>query len=113
MNKIVPLKSQTQGDVVADLQNGLRLLLDKGRSWLSRRRAPEFDRNLRRLVSHPDWKTMLKYNPIRSEHEMKWYLESRFPGRRIETLNLAWNSRIVAFDSGPVETGIEANLTYP
>jgi hypothetical protein len=30
MNKIVPLKSQIQGDAVADLQNGLRLLLDKG-----------------------------------------------------------------------------------
>jgi len=30
MNKIVPLKSQIQGDAVADLQKGLRLLLDKG-----------------------------------------------------------------------------------
>ena len=28
-------------------------------------------------------------------------------------LNMAWHSRIVAFDSGAVERGVEANLTYP
>jgi len=56
---------------------------------------------------------MLEYNPIRSEHEMKWYLESRFQGQKMQTLNMAWNSRIVAFDSGPVENGIEAKLSYP
>ncbi len=56
---------------------------------------------------------MLQYNPIRSEHEMKWYVESRFPGQKMEVLNLAWRSRIVAFDSGPVELGIEAKLSYP
>jgi hypothetical protein len=44
---------------------------------------------------------------------MKWYLESRFPGRRMEILNLGWNARIVAFDSGPVEQGVEVNLSYP
>ncbi|HMG34222.1 MAG TPA: class I SAM-dependent methyltransferase [Blastocatellia bacterium] len=90
-----------------------RLLMDKARTWLATKRKPEFSQNLRRLVNHPDWKTMLKYNPIRSEHEMRWYLESRFPGRQMQTLNIAWNSRIVAFDSGPVEIGVEANLTYP
>ena len=37
----------------------------------------------------------------------------RFPGRRMETLNLAWHSRIVAFDSGPIENGVEAQLSYP
>jgi hypothetical protein len=73
----------------------------------------KFNAALQKLVSHPDWKKMLEYNPIRSEHEMKWYLESRFPGQKMEILNMAWNSRIVAFDSGPVEKGIEVRLTYP
>jgi ubiquinone/menaquinone biosynthesis C-methylase UbiE len=90
-----------------------QLLKDKIRTVLAQKKNVEFNRNLQRLVSHPDWKKMLEYNPIRSEHEMKWYLESRFPGWKMEILNVAWNSRIVAFDSGPVENSIEAKLSYP
>jgi ubiquinone/menaquinone biosynthesis C-methylase UbiE len=90
-----------------------QLLKDKFRTAFRQQRNAAFKENLRRLVSHPDWKKMLEYNPIRSEHEMKWYLESRFPGQKMETLNMGWNARIVAFDSGPVERGIEVNLSYP
>ena len=90
-----------------------RLFKDKMRTMSAQRKNAGYNRNLQRLVSHPDWKKMLEYNPIRSEHEMKWYLESRFPGRKMEILNMAWNSRIVAFDSGPVENGVAAKLTYP
>ncbi len=90
-----------------------RLLSDKLRTIFEQKRDADFDARLRKLVSHPDWKKMLEYNPIRSEHEMKWYLESRFPGHSTEILNLAWNSRIIAFDSGPVEIGVEAKLSYP
>lgn len=90
-----------------------RLLADKVRTMKNQKANARFDAALRRLVSHPDWKKMVEYNPIRSEHEMKWYLESRFAGQKMEILNLAWHSRIVAFDSGPVELGIEAKLTYP
>lgn len=90
-----------------------RLLRDKVRTMAARKKNSKFDHNLNRLVSHPDWKKMLEFNPIRSEHEMKWYLESRFPGRKMEILNMAWNSRIVAFDSGPAERGVEAKLSYP
>ncbi len=90
-----------------------RLLKDKIRTKREQKANARFDAALQRLVSHPDWKKMLEYNPIRSEHEMKWYLESRFPGQKMETLNMAWNSRIVAFDSGPVENGIEVKLSYP
>ena len=68
---------------------------------------------MKRLVANPAWQKMVEYNPIRSEHEMKWYLESRFPGQKAEILNIGWNSRILAFDSGPIELGIEAKLTYP
>jgi len=90
-----------------------RLLKDKLRTMKNQKSNASFDAALKKLVSHPDWKKMLEYNPIRSEHEMKWYLESRFPGQKMEILNMAWNSRIVAFDSGPVERGVEARLTYP
>ncbi|MGB7201027.1 MAG: class I SAM-dependent methyltransferase [Pyrinomonadaceae bacterium] len=90
-----------------------RLLSDKLRTMKNQKSNARFDAALKKLVSHPDWKKMVEYNPIRSEHEMKWYLESRFPGPRMEVLNMAWHSRIVAFDSGPVECGVEAKLTYP
>jgi ubiquinone/menaquinone biosynthesis C-methylase UbiE len=90
-----------------------KLLKDELRSRAARRQNTKFDQALKRLVSHPDWKKMLEYNPIRSEHEMKWYLESRFPGQKMEVLNMAWNSRIVAFDSGPIERGVEVKLSYP
>lgn len=90
-----------------------RLFKDKLRTMKEQRSNPKFHANLQRLVSHRDWKKMVEYNPIRSEHEMKWYLESRFPGRKMELLNMAWNSRIVAFDSGPVEKGVDAGLSYP
>jgi len=90
-----------------------RLLKDKFRTIREQRANREFHAALQKLVSHPDWKKMLEYNPIRSEHEMKWYLESRFPGQKMEILNMAWNARIVAFDSGPLERGVEAKLTYP
>jgi SAM-dependent methyltransferase len=90
-----------------------RLLLDRIRTILNLTRNREFRTNLRKLVTSPDWRTMLQYNPIRSEHEMKWYLESRFPGRHVETLNIAWNARIVAFDSGPVSSARQTVLCFP
>ena len=90
-----------------------RLVSDKLRTMRGQKANAKFDAALKKLVSHPDWKKMLEYNPIRSEHEMKWYLESRFPGRQMEILNMAWHSRIVAFDSGPVEGGVEVKLSYP
>ena len=90
-----------------------RLLTDKLKTMKNQKANATFNAALNRLVSHPDWKKMVEYNPIRSEHEMKWYLESRFPGQRMEILNMAYHSRIVAFDSGPVENGVEVKLTYP
>ncbi|MFO0695485.1 MAG: class I SAM-dependent methyltransferase [Polyangiales bacterium] len=76
-------------------------------------RDPRFHRDVQALVSHPDWATMLKHNPIRAEHEYRWYLESRFPGRRLETLNVGRTQRLVAFDTGPLEPGTVAPLSYP
>jgi ubiquinone/menaquinone biosynthesis C-methylase UbiE len=90
-----------------------KFLSDKLRTLFGQKTNKEFNANLARLVSHPDWKKMLEYNPIRSEHEMKWYLESRFPGQKMEIINIGWNARLVAFDSGAVEKGVEVKLSYP
>jgi ubiquinone/menaquinone biosynthesis C-methylase UbiE len=90
-----------------------RLVSDKVRTIRRRKANERYDAALKRLVSHPDWKKMVEYNPIRSEHEMKWYLESRFPGQKMEILNMAWHSRVVAFDSGPIERGVESKLSFP
>ncbi|MBL8788499.1 MAG: class I SAM-dependent methyltransferase [Deltaproteobacteria bacterium] len=68
---------------------------------------------LRRLVADPRWKTMLTYNPIRAKHEYVWYFESRFPGRKVETLNVGWHNRVLAFDSGPLAPGRVAPQSYP
>jgi SAM-dependent methyltransferase len=90
-----------------------RLVAGLARAFVGRLRRRAFGRRLRRLVTDPRWQTMLRYNPIRAEHEMKWYLESRFPGRRVETLNLGRNARVLAFDSGPLQPGAVAPQSYP
>src|SRR5262249_14909628 len=72
------------------------------RYLLQRVRRRRFMQNLRRLVSDPHWQTMVKYNPIRAEHEYRWYLESRFPSSKLEVLNVGWTHRLLAFDSGPL-----------
>ncbi len=68
---------------------------------------------LARLVRDPSWATMLRYNPIRAEHELRWYLESRFPGRAVEVLNVGWTNRVLAFDSGPLFADTIAPQRYP
>lgn len=79
----------------------------------ARKRHPRFAEALRRLVSDPGWNTMLRYNPIRAEHEYRWYLESRHPGHHIEVLNVGYTEKLLAFDSGPLEPGSVPALTYP
>lgn len=77
------------------------------------KRHPQFDRDLHALTSHPDWKTMLSYNPIRAEHEYRWFLESRFPASKLEVLTVTTTQRVVAFDSGPLDKGVSEPLSYP
>jgi ubiquinone/menaquinone biosynthesis C-methylase UbiE len=76
-------------------------------------RHPEFIASLRALTSHPDWQEMLRHNPIRAEHEYRWYLESRFPEARLETLTMAPRNRVVAFDSGPLVPSQHVAMSYP
>jgi SAM-dependent methyltransferase len=91
----------------------LRFARTKVRQLAEHGRRPEFRASLRKLVSDPRWRTMLKYNPIRAEHELRWYLQSRYPGRPVEVLNIAWKTRVLAFDSGPLQPGWVAPQSYP
>ena len=90
-----------------------RFARSKLRSVVGQARHPSFKRALDRLVGDPRWGVMLKYNPIRAEHELRWYLESRFPGRKVELLTVGWNTRVLAFDSGPLQPGWVAPQSYP
>ena len=90
-----------------------KLLRSKLKHYQHRKKYPEFYTALKTLVAHPAWKTMLAYNPIRSEHEMKWYLESRFPGKKMEKINVGYHSSVVAFDTGDFHNYRALELSYP
>jgi ubiquinone/menaquinone biosynthesis C-methylase UbiE len=79
----------------------------------TRRARPQFAADLAALTTHPDWRDMLRHNPIRAEHEYRWYFASRFPGTRLDLLTATLSQRVVAFDSGPLPKGHTAPLTYP
>jgi ubiquinone/menaquinone biosynthesis C-methylase UbiE/predicted metal-dependent enzyme (double-stranded beta helix superfamily) len=79
----------------------------------TRRTRPQFAADLAALTTHPDWRDMLRHNPIRAEHEYRWYFASRFPGTRLDMLTTTLRQRVVAFDSGPLAKGHTAPLTYP
>jgi hypothetical protein len=56
---------------------------------------------------------MLRHNPIRAEHEYRWYFGSRFPGAKLQTLTTTMSQRVFAFDSGPLPKGRTSPLSYP
>lgn len=92
-------------DLVADRPDWYelpRLLASKWRSWRIERRHPEFASNLRQLVEHPGWETMLRRHPIRARSFFERYLRSRMPEPTFETLNVGLDRRVVACNSGPV-----------
>ncbi len=90
-----------------------QLLWSKLRTWRRRRVQPRYAEALARLVRDPGWQRMLEHNPIRSDHELRWYLESRFPGQRVECLDVGYHNRVLAFDSGPIDAGYIAPQSYP
>lgn len=65
------------------------------------------------LVGAEAWHTMLGWHPVRAEHELVWYFESRFPGRRCQVLDRGRLHRVLAFDSGPLPDGGVPALRYP
>lgn len=90
-----------------------RLVVDKARAKLGELRRPSYRRTLHRMVTRPAWKAMLEYNPIRAEHEYRWFLGSRFPKGALEVLNVGGTSKVLGFDSGPIEDGVLLPLSYP
>jgi len=90
-----------------------KLFWDKARQYVARFQYADFYKKLQHMVNTKAWKEMLKYNPIRSEHEMKWYLESRFPERKVEIINIGMHSRIIAFDSVNMKNVKNLQLSYP
>lgn len=90
-----------------------QLMWDSAKAFKHRKEHPKYHEALKNLVKDPHWKTMLHYNPIRSEHEMTWYLESRFPGRQVERLNIGRHARVLAFDSGPISERRHARESFP
>ena len=90
-----------------------RFIRAKTSAYLQRVRQPGYFRALSRMVKDPRWEQMLKYNPMRAEHEMKWYLESRFSGHAVQAINVGWNSRVLAFRSGPVSFKSVEPMRFP
>ncbi len=90
-----------------------RLLRDKARGFAQRARHRRYHRELARMVGDPRWRDMLRYNPIRAIHELRWYFNSRFPGGTATTLNLGWHARVLAFDTGPFEQGRVIPQSFP
>lgn len=90
-----------------------RMLQDKLRVKLQKKRNSRFDQALNELVTLPTWQKMLTYNPMRAEHEYRWYLGSRFPAGTMTVLNVGLKSKILAFDSGPIETAKLKKQIFP
>jgi SAM-dependent methyltransferase len=80
------------------------LLFSKWRTLRAARRFGPYRRALSRLLADPGWAKMLAANPMRAEHELSWYLSSRFPKGRWEVINVGRSSKILAFDSGPIHS---------
>lgn len=77
------------------------------------RRFSDYRAARARLVTDPGWQRMLRYNPIRAEHEYRWYFESRFPGQTVQTLDVGRNTRVLAFDTGPITDNWFPPQSYP
>ena len=89
------------------------LVSSKLRHRRQSRAHPAFRGALRELVGDPDWKQMVAHNPVRAEHEYRWYLASRFPRGEIATLNTSATHKLLAFDSGRIDAMQRSRLTYP
>ncbi len=90
-----------------------KLLVSKLRHYFQRIQNPKYYKALSKMVSTEAWKQMLKYNPIRAEHEYKWYLTSRFPNSKYSCINIGWNSRIITFASEPVHFKTAQKMSFP
>ena len=97
----------------ASLRDLPRVAVHKARAAAHLRRFPGVRDARDRLVQEPAWQEMLAYNPIRGEHEYRWFFESRFPQGKLEVLDVGRKTRVVAFDSGPITQTWFPPQSYP
>jgi SAM-dependent methyltransferase len=100
-------------DKPVEMRHVPRMLLDKARTAAHAVRASGYRKRLAAMVRTRQWQDMLEYNPMRALHEYVWYLGSRFPHGRMDTLNYGRRARIIAFDSGPFEQAEIVEMQYP
>jgi SAM-dependent methyltransferase len=77
------------------------------------RRFPEYRAARVRLTSDAGWAQMLRYNPMRAEHEYRWFFGSRFPDSRTDVLDIGMHSRVLGIDSGPIDNSWFPPQSYP
>jgi len=97
----------------AGLKEWPKVLRSKGRESLNARRFPDYRAARTRLTSDPGWIEMLRYNPMRAEHEYRWFFESRFPGCAVDVLDIAMHSRVLGIDTGPIDETWFPPQSYP
>lgn len=97
----------------ADVRDMPRLIRDKLRAAVGELQRPTYRASLRNMVSRDAWRDMVKYNPIRAEHEYRWFLGSRFPAGRLDVLNVGATSKVLGFDSGPLESARLVPQSFP
>lgn len=90
-----------------------RLLAGRIRTWRMQRRNPEVASALNELVRSEEWQQMVRYNPMRAEHEYLWYFRSRFPEMTYSVLDVGREAKVYAFDCGPISTAQLRPQTYP
>ncbi|MES0489354.1 MAG: class I SAM-dependent methyltransferase [Leptospirales bacterium] len=80
-----------------------QFILSKTKTILYQMKNRRFSNALQKMVHSKEWRQMVQYNPIRDEHEILWYLTSRFPDVTIKKLNIGWNARTIGFSTGPLK----------
>lgn len=100
-------------DQPVDARHVPRMMLDKLRTSVRALGVSGYRGRLSDMVRSTPWQDMLQYNPMRALHEYVWYLGSRFPRGRMDTLNYGRRARVIAFDSGPFEDAEITEMQYP
>jgi SAM-dependent methyltransferase len=90
-----------------------RVAKHKLREAAHSRGFPEYRAARDRLTGDAGWAQMLRYNPMRAEHEYRWFFGSRFPGSCIDVLDIGMHSRVLGIDSGPIDASWFPPQSYP
>ena len=87
------------GTELADENDHALYLETKKRTTELHERLPKFAEDLKNLVAHPDWTTMLRNHPKRSAKECEYFLTTQFPEGNWERLYVCYDHSLFAFSS--------------